>query len=306
MRVVFIGTVESSKVALEELLKEKTLEIEGVFTIINNTFNSDCVDLTSICLKNNLKIYDIFGNINSDDNIEKIKKMNPDIIFVIGFSQIIKQEIIEIPKLGCIGFHPTLLPKYRGRAVIPWQILNREKEGGITFFKIDNGTDTGDILYQTKFNIATNESATSMYEKILKALALGIKPLLRMINNKKLNGLKQNNSLATYCAIRSKEDGKINWNSSAEDIDCLIRATTKPYPGAYSYHKGEKIIIWESEVVEDNWLGVAGQRVEIVKNIGVKVKTGKGLILIKKVQYKNEELRADEVFKISGKKFENY
>ncbi|MBC2856180.1 methionyl-tRNA formyltransferase [Cetobacterium sp. 2A] len=302
MKIVFIGTVESSYVSLEEMIKNQ-IKIEAVFTVKNNNFNSDYKNLIPLCKKNGIRSYEI-NNINDRENIEELKKINPDMIFVIGFSQLIKEEILRIPKYGSIGFHPTLLPKNRGRAVIPWTILQEEKVTGITLFRIDDGTDTGDIIYQEKIILDKKETSTTLYEKVLVALRSAIKEKIHDIVKMKINPTKQNEEEATYCALRQKEDGLINWNDTANNIDRLIRASTKPYPGAFTYHKGSELIIWESELIEkDNWSAIPGQRVEIVKGKGVKVKTGSGLILIKKINYQGEDYDAWEIFKISGKKF---
>lgn len=302
MKIIFIGAVESSYIFLETLL-EKQIKIEKVFTIFDNKYNSDYRDLRPLCQKYNVEVVGI-KNINDEENIKIIKEINPDFIFVIGISQLIKKEIIDIPKFGCIGLHPSLLPKNRGRAVLPWTILNEEKETGLTLFKIDEGTDSGDILVQEKIKISEREDSNTLYQKILLAIKKVIEENIENILTQEITYKKQLEEEATYCAIRTMEDGEIDWSKSAKDIDKLIRATTKPYPGAYTYHKGEKLIIWTSEIVEkDNWSALSGQRVEILKGQGVKVKTGNGILLIKDIEYKGQQLKADNFFKIVGKKF---
>lgn len=302
MKIIFIGAVESSYVFLEALL-EKQIKIEKVFTIFDNNYNSDYRDLRPLCQKYNVEVVGI-KNINDEENIKIIKEINPDFIFVIGISQLIKKEIINIPKFGCIGLHPSLLPKNRGRAVLPWTILNEEKETGLTLFKIDEGADSGDILVQEKIKISEREDSNTLYQKILLAIKKVIEENIENILTQEITYKKQLEEEATYCAIRTMEDGEIDWNKSAKDIDKLIRATTKPYPGAYTYHKGEKLIIWTSEIVEkDNWSALPGQRVEILKGQGVRVKTGNGILLIKDIEYKGQQLKADNFFKIVGKKF---
>lgn len=302
MNIVFIGTVKSSLIALEEL--SKYLIIGNVFTIIDNSYNSDATDLTNVCTQSKIKLHNIIGNINEQEYVDKLRDIKPDLIIIIGFSQLIKKTILEIPKYGCIGFHPSLLPKNRGRAVIPWTILNDEKETGITFFKIDEGMDSGNILYQSKIKLDKKETAASFYDKVLNSLKEGTKELIEKIKNKDLEGTKQDENKATYCAIRTKEDGEINWNDSANLIEKLIRACGKPYFGAYTYHKGKKVKILTAEVIEtDNWNAFPGQRVEIIQGQGVKVKTGNGLLLIKDVEYEGIITKADKIFKIAGKRF---
>lgn len=304
MKIVFIGTVESSYIFLKELI-EKDIKIEMVFTIFENNYNSDYRDLRPLCSKKNIKIKGI-ENINNQVNIEILKNIKPDFIFVIGISQLIKKEILEIPKYGCIGLHPSLLPKNRGRAVIPWTILNEEKETGVTLFKIDEGIDSGNILLQRKIKLEKRENANTLYKKILITIKEIVKMDVEKLIEREIKEIKQEEKKATYCAIRTLEDGKIDWTKSAKEIDKLIRATTSPYPGAYTYHKGEKLIIWESEIEEeDRWSALPGQRVEIKKGKGVLVKTGKGILIIKTISFKNQKIKAEDFFKIVGKKFNN-
>ncbi|MGL4393460.1 MAG: methionyl-tRNA formyltransferase [Fusobacteriaceae bacterium] len=304
MKIVFIGTVTSSYVALEEMLKLGT-KIEAVFTMKNNKFNSDYANLVPICKEYNIKVYEI-ENINDEENIFIIKNIEPDFIFVIGISQIIKKEIISLAKKYCIGLHPSLLPKNRGRAVLGWTILQEEKKTGITLFKIEEGVDSGEIIFQEEILLDKTENIESLSIKILKSLRNIIKLQLKNILEEKIILKKQDEKEATYCAIRTPGDSKINWNDSAKNIEKLIRASSKPYQGAFSYHKRKKIIIWDAEIVKkDNWLGLPGQRVEILKDVGVKVKTGNGLLLLKKISYDHKEMDSWELFKIPGKKFDD-
>lgn len=302
MKIVFVGTVESSYEALDELIKNN-IKIEAVFTIENNNYNSDYKALRPLAEKNGIIIYNM-KNINDEENIIKLKKINPDFIFIIGISQVVKKEVLDIPKYGCIGFHPTLLPKGRGRAAIPWTILNGGTETGITIFKINEGLDTGDIIVQKKIKMDERENARTLYDKIILALRKAIKENIAEIISNKIEAIAQDEKRATYYCKRSIEDGEINWKDSAVEIDRLIRATTRPYPGAFTYHKGEKLVIWSSELIEkDNFSALPGQRVEILNNIGVKVKTGQGIILIKEVEYLGKIENAANIFRIVGNKF---
>lgn len=302
MKIVFIGTVESSYEALSELI-ENDVKIEAIFTQESNTYNSDYKSLRPLAEKKGIEVFSI-KNINDFENIEKLSEINPDIIFVIGISQIIGNEIVKIPKYGCIGFHPTLLPKGRGRAAIPWTILNEETETGVTLFYINEGIDTGDIIVQERIVLHERENARTLYDKLMVALRSVIKNNLENVLNNEISATKQNDYEATYYCKRVKQDGLIDWSISALEIDRLIRATTKPYPGAFTSHKGEQLIIWSSELVEkDNFSAVCGQRVEILENIGVKVKTGDGIILIKEVEYRGEIMNSSKLFKVVGNKF---
>lgn len=303
MSVVFVGAVGSSYIALEELIKKK-VNISAVFTLDDKyTYNvSTYKSLGPLTSKEDIPLYKI-RNINDKDNIELITELNPDVIFVIGWSQLIKKELIDIPRYGCIGFHPSLLPKNRGRGVIPWQIINGEKNTGVTLFYIDEGTDTGDIIGQKRVPICSNDTSTTLYTKLMKELRTLIRENIDDILNGTVNRIEQDESLATYCAKRIPEDGCIDWSKSNEEIHNLIRAVTKPYPGAFTYYKGKKIIIWDSELVEDdNFIALEGQIVKIIKEHGVIVKTGNGLIMLKDIEVDGEEMNSSKYFKHEGHK----
>ncbi len=304
MKIVFIGTVESSYEALKELIKNN-IEIEAVFTQDQNEYNTDFKSLRPLAEENGIEVYGI-DSINEKKNIDRLKKINPDIIFVIGISQLIKKEILDIPDYGCIGFHPALLPKDRGRAVIPWTILKEKPKTGVTLFYMTEGMDDGDIIVQEEIEVDARETARTLYDKVIKKLRQVIRNNIEDILNNRIEARSQNEREATYCAKRTPKDGLIDWRESAVEIDKLIRATTHPYPGAFTYHKNKKLIIWSSELIEeDNFTAKPGQRVEIIEGKGVKVKTGKGLVLIKEVEYNGKQMLADELFNVSGNQFES-
>ncbi|QTL99735.1 methionyl-tRNA formyltransferase [Iocasia frigidifontis] len=304
MKTVFIGTVESSYAALEELLRNN-IDIDAIFTLDKNKYNSDFKRLKPLAENAGIKTY-LIKNINNQENIERLKQIKPDFIFVIGISQIVKKQILKIPKYGCIGFHPSLLPKNRGRGVIPWTILREIKETGVTLFYLDEGMDSGDIIAQKKINIDERETARTLYDKVIKALKKVIRNNINDILQGNINLIKQDANKATYCAKRTPRDGIIDWNKSAYNIDKLIRATTKPYPGAYTYYKGKKLIIWSSELLnKDNHIAKHGQIVEIISGKGVKVKTGDGLLLIHEIEYLGKFMIASELFEFPGIKFDD-
>ena len=168
MNIIFIGGVKFSRDLLESIL-ENNWSISSVFSYDNSKkkFYSDFASFEEITTRFNVKHFKV-DNINDKKNIEIIKEIKPDLILVMGWSQLLKNDILKIPKLGVIGSHPTELPKYRGRAPIPWSILKGLKESALTFFYIDEGTDDGDIIDQRKFKITDNDDATSIYNKIIE------------------------------------------------------------------------------------------------------------------------------------------
>jgi len=198
----------------------------------------------------------------------------------MGWSQIIHNEILNIPSIGVIGSHPTELPKYRGRAPIPWTIWKELKESALTFFFMEEGIDDGDILDQKKFKIGPDDDATLLYEKITdlgKQMLIQNLPLLK---NGKATRIKQDNTkFVEYWEKRTPEDGKIHWSKSAKEIHKLIKATTHPYPGAFTFFDKSKLTIWKARVKDS--LGDIGKILDSSEE-GVLVGTGDGSILIQR------------------------
>ena len=167
MKIIFIGGVEYSKELLLYILK-KGWKISILFSYNESKkkFYSDYACFDEISKEYGIKHVKV-NNINDAENIQLIKKTNPDLILVMGWSQLLKSDLIQIPRLGVIGSHPTELPKYRGRAPIPWSIIKELNESALTFFYIQDGVDDGDILDQRKFVINIYDDATSIYKKII-------------------------------------------------------------------------------------------------------------------------------------------
>lgn len=185
------------------------------------------------------------NHINDEIAIEAIKEYDIDWLFIIGWSQIASENVIKAPKLGAIGAHPTLLPVGRGRAAIPWAIIKGLNKTGVSFFKMDKGVDTGLILGQKVIPIHENENASTLYNKVNKAHEAFIKVLYQKLKKNQIVALKQDESKATYWEGRKPEDGKILLTMTVDKVDKLVRATTKPYPGAFIIDGDYKIIIWE-------------------------------------------------------------
>ena len=188
------------------------------------------------------------SHINDKKSIEAIRKANLDWLFIVGWSQIANSEVLELPRFGVLGMHPTLLPQGRGRASIPWAIMKGLSETGVTLFKLDNGVDTGPILGQIKIPIKRKETATSLYKLITNGHCDLIKNV--WLNNLLPDNISldyQDDNNATIWPGRKPEDGQILTTMSMERIDYIVRATTKPYPGAFFLNNNQKIIIWNGK-----------------------------------------------------------
>ena len=296
MKIVFIGGVKFSHSILETILKGG-FSIDLVFSYDESkeNFYSDYISFDEITKKHKIKHVEVM-NINDIKNVELIKKIQPDLILVMGWSQLLKDEILKIPKLGVIGSHPTELPKYRGRAPIPWTILKDLKKSAETFFWIEEGTDSGDILDQEIFLIHSNENARSLYDKITD---LGKKMIIRnlkLIEQGTIIRKKQDSTkFIEYWKKRTVEDGKINWNCLSNDIHKLVRATTEPYPGAFTFFRNGKIKIWKALLTTQ--VSYKPGKIMQINNLGVFVGTGDNIIILQDISFEDGiQIKAHEFF----------
>ena len=265
MKTIVIGAVNSTKTLVEEMLK-LGIPVNMVFSLDEAASK----DISGYCPLHEFAAekgipYKKYIKINDEENIAAMREIEPDYIFAIGFSQLVSKKIMEIPRYGVIGMHPAFLPKFRGRAVIVWQILEKVRHSKITLFRIDEGADSGDILDQEPFEIGEEDYAEDVLAKTHAAsVALFRRALPKLIDGTAVFK-EQDHALATYCLKRTPDDGLIDWNAPKEDIYRFIRAISHPYPGAYSYYDGKsKMIIWRAHIGDNRkYYGFPGQLAEI-------------------------------------------
>lgn len=184
------------------------------------------------------------NHVNDPEVTKALKDFNIDWLFIIGWSQIASANVLNAVNQGCIGAHPTLLPQGRGRAAIPWAILKGLTKTGVTFFKLDEGVDTGSIVGVQEILVDNQETATSLYEKVNMAHTVLFNQVYFQILSSSLTFMEQDNSRATYWPGRTPKDGQILPQMKPEDVHTLVRATTRPYPGAFYVSGDKKIIVW--------------------------------------------------------------
>lgn len=202
--------------------------------------------LDEVATKENVPLLKI-DNINDVETIEALKERNIDWLFIIGWSQIAKKEVLGTPVKGCIGMHPTLLPVGRGRAAIPWAIIKGLNQTGVTMFKLDEGVDTGEIIGQGVIEINDKTTATDLYEKVDKMHVELIRRYWDDIVNDKVVLTIQDESKATEWLGRKPEDGELINSMNMDEADKLVRAVTHPYPGAFYKNQGKVIRIWSAK-----------------------------------------------------------
>jgi methionyl-tRNA formyltransferase len=249
MRIIYIGCVEFSLHCLRVIIQNQG-EIVGIVTMRNAEENSDYCDLTPIAFENHIPIH-YCDNVNDPYTVEWIKNKRPDIIFCWGLSQLIKPELLSIAPQGVIGVHPALLPKNRGRHPLIWALALGLKESGLTFFRMDEGADSGPILSQQRFVIDENDDAGTLYTKIKDLAAKQITNFLPELTSGVAKFIQQDPREANYWRKRSRKDGVVDWRMSTAAILNLVRALSRPYPGSEISYSNQKIIIWKVQKYRD-------------------------------------------------------
>lgn len=295
MNIIFIGGVTYSYEILSSILNAGW-NISAVFSYMDSKKNrySDFANFDELAKKFEFKNIKV-NNINDFENIEIIKEIKPDLILVMGWSQLLKKEIISIPRIGIIGSHPTELPKYRGRAPIPWTILKNLKKSALTFFWINEGVDNGDILDQVTFDVNQQDDASTIYQKVIKLGKEMILSDLEKINEDNYSRKKQNpEEFIENWPKRTPEDGKIDWTISGKEIQTLIRATTHPYPGAYTFLNNSKLIIWKADFIKNGNFD-SGKILEIKDNF-INIGCKDGYLILKDVSLDEKHLSINKIF----------
>jgi len=250
MNVAFCTCVQLGKSCIEAIL-DNGGSFQLFLTLHDHKAKkkSGRIYLDDIAFETKTPLYKL-NHINDPDVLEALTNHSIDWLFLIGWSQIASPEFLKVPKMGVIGAHPTLLPIGRGRAAIPWTILKGFERTGVTFFKMDEGVDTGDILGQIEIDVDVCESSTSLYEKINKCHVDLIKLIWPKLLGNTLFGTKQDETLATYWEGRTPADGELFYSMTLYEVDRLVRATTYPYPGAFKMIDNEsKILIWRGSLL---------------------------------------------------------
>jgi len=243
MKIVFIGSVEFSAKTLEKLI-EIEANIVGVITKESSPFNSDFSDLKPIAKLNGIPAL-YTNNINSEETLLWIRKLKPDILMCFGWSNLIKKDVLEVTPMGVVGFHPTLLPNNRGRHPLIWaKALGLEKSGN-TFFFMDEGADTGDILSQKSFKINEEDDASSLYQKMVDLAIIQIPEFHDQLKSGNYPRISQNKNAGNSWRKRSKIDGLIDFRMSSKTIYNLVSALTKPYVGAHFIYQNSEVKVWK-------------------------------------------------------------
>src|SRR3989344_5278816 len=240
MKIVYIGTREMGYECLKFLLQAYAQQLVAVYTLDESLAPKTAGYKALDDLMGWKKIpFQKVRDINAAEITQQIRQYAPDVIVQVAWFQIIKNEILRIPKLGCVGFHSSLLPHYRGGSPVNWGLINGEKEWGITFFYLEPDIDSGDIIAQKKFAITMEDTCKTIYEKCTKAAVEILDEYLPKIEAGTAPRVKQTHTEPPL-KRRKPEDGIIDWGKTTEQLYNWIRALTHPYPGAFSFYRGKK------------------------------------------------------------------
>lgn len=251
LKILFMGTPDFAQESLKSIY-DAGFEIIGVVTNPDKPKGRGMKlaysPVKEYALEKNLKIYQPIKIKNNTEFLDEIKTLAPDVICVVAYGKILPKEILEIPKLGCINIHGSLLPKYRGAAPIQWAVLNGDKTTGITTMYMNEGMDTGDMILKEEVEIGPEETTGDLWQKLSKIGGEILVKTLKLIEEGKAPREKQTEE-ATLAPMLNKEMALIDWeNSDANKIHNLIRGLN-PIMGAYSYIDGKKIKFWKSKVL---------------------------------------------------------
>ncbi len=285
LKIIFMGTPEFAVPSLKELNKNQ-YDVVLVVTQPDRPKGrgrkviSPPVKETAISLG-----YEVIQpiSIKTDNFKEIVQKLKPDIFVVVAYGHILTKNILEIPGIGSINIHASLLPKYRGSAPIQWAIINRERETGVTTMFMDEGLDTGDMLFSAKLEIAPDDTSATLHDRLAKLGASLLIKTIKAIEAEEIKPVPQDHKKATHAPLLKKNDGHINWKKSAEDIEAFIRGVT-PWPGAFTFYGNKRLKILTARPI---LTGItAAPPGTIIKGFTdeLRIATGKGVLSILKIQ----------------------
>ncbi len=279
MRIVFIGCVQFSFEMLKHLLLNiSEAEVVGVVTRRQSRFNTDFSSLDSLVEEFNVPCY-YADETNQIEMADWVRKLKPDVIYCFGWSYLLKKAVIDIPPIGVIGYHPAALPANRGRHPIIWALVLGLSETASTFFFIDEGTDTGDILSQVFVSIEENDDALSLYKKLISVSLLQVEEITKALAHNNYLRVPQDHTCTNYWRKRNRKDGEIDWRMPVRGIYNLVRALTRPYIGAHCIYQDQEVKIWRTEITDLEYRNIEpGKVITIEEGSTILIKCGDGVL----------------------------
>lgn len=291
MKAVFMGTPDFAVPTLQKMI-DMGIEVTAVVTQPDKAKGRGKKVIYSpvkeCALAHDLPVYQPVRIRKEPEFIQTLRDMKPDVIVVVAFGQILPKEILDIPRLGCVNVHASLLPKFRGAAPIQWSIIDGEEVTGVTTMLMDAGLDTGDMLLKTEIPMDPKETGGSLHDKLAAVGGELLEKTLIGLEAGTIVPEKQDDSQAgEYARMLDKELGHIDFNQPAVVIERLIRGLN-PWPSAYTYIDGKTLKIWEAEVLDRNYGCEYGEVAEVTRNCLI-IQTGIGALSVKSVQLQGKK-----------------
>jgi methionyl-tRNA formyltransferase len=284
-RIVLAGSVQSSQRVLRALIRHNA-NVAGVLALDRSHSSgvSGYVDLAGAAAELGLN-HVAFTNINAREVTDVLRSWSPDVLFVVGLSQLVQRPGLELPRLGCVGFHPTWLPRGRGRAPLAWLTLEGVS-GAASFFVLNEEPDGGALLAQEPFFVAADQYAEEVAETVFEAMDRALDRWLPQLMAGQWNPVPQDHRLATFYGRRAPEDGLVRWEKPAVEIHALIRAASRPHPGAYTFACGNELRIWRAELdSRSTYKGVVGRILDIDRQQNRLIQAGSGLLWLTEMEW---------------------
>ena len=301
MKIVFMGTPDFAASALEALIQAGH-EITLVVTQPDKPKGRSKELMPSpvkVCaLKYDLPVFQPV-RIKRPEAMEELRKYEADIFVVAAFGQILSQEILDMPRLGSVNIHASLLPKYRGASPIQSVIIDGEEKTGVTIMQMDAGIDTGDMLYKKEVVIENTDNFETLHDKLAAVGAEAIVEALPLLEAGKLVPEKQKEEESSHVTMITKEMGRLDFTKEAVVLDRLIRGMN-PWPSAFTFYNGKQLKVWEAYIEDASACGNCGEVYEVTKN-EIKVVTGKGLLCITSLQLEGKKRMSTHDFLLGVK-----
>lgn len=288
MRIIFMGSANFAVPSLEQLVESEHDVIEVVCQPDKPAGRGRKITacpVASFAREHELSLYQP-TSLKRHEAFERIQELTPDMIVVVAYGKLLPSEILELPHMGCINVHASLLPKYRGAAPINWAIINGEEETGVTTMFMNEGMDEGDILLARSVDIDELDNAIEVEERLQQLGARLLIETIRDLEKGELKGMPQDGSMATYAPILSKKDGLIDWSQSAKAVANRIRGLV-PWPVAYTYVDGKLLKIFEAHAASEPCHEEPGTIIRSKEHLAIA--TGDGVIYPIEVQLEGKK-----------------
>lgn len=288
MKILFMGTPDFALPALETV-HNSVHELVAVVTQPDKPKgrgkNLAPPPVKDWAINNNIPVYQPVKVRGDQSFIDEIKALSPDLVITAAYGQILPKAFLDIPSLGCINVHASLLPEYRGASPIQQVLIDGRDRTGITIMYMDIGMDTGDIILQEELVINPDENAEELHNRLSVLGGQALKKALKLFERGPVKGMPQNHAKASYCSKIEKSMGEIQWNNSSTSIKNLIRGLT-PWPGCFTFYKGNRIKVWKAtqgEYLTEETL-VPGTIIKADDTNGLIVSCGQGVLRIEELQ----------------------